>query len=194
MNRDRQLAKNHDYFLWERFKSGDREALSKIFYANYQLLYNYGLRLYDEPAFIKDCIQELFSELISKISTLGPTDNIRFYLLASFRRKVFEKLKGDRTLNFSDKQETPSQTETEHSPEARWIIREQEKGNAQKINRLVNNLHAREREAIYLKFYNNLSYEEITQIMGINYQSARKLVYRALRSLREMSKDVFEDI
>jgi len=189
MDEDR-MANSNDYFLWERFRNGDKSALKEIYYEHYENLYNYGLQIHHEPAFIKDCIQELFFELISKLSSLGPTDNISFYLLASFRRKIFGKLKRNHTVNYAEKEGLTSHTEAEGSPEQEWIDREEKKLNRKTLNAMLDHLHSREREAIYLRFYRNLPYKEITTIMDINYESARKLVYRGLRSLRKMSDEL----
>ncbi len=188
-----ERSKNFDYFLWEKFKTGDKEALSRIYYDNYNPLYDYGIRIHNDPAFIKDTIQELFFDLISRLSNLGPTDNIRSYLLASFRRRVFDKLKKKKGFNYLEDQYEGETFEIEPSAESNWISEESKDDYTRKINAMLDKLTSREREAIYLKFYKNLSYQEITDVMGVNYQSARKLIYRAIQTLRQMKKTVFED-
>jgi RNA polymerase sigma-70 factor (ECF subfamily) len=45
-------------------------------------------------------------------------------------------------------------------------------------------LSSRQKEIIYLKYYQNLSYEEVSEIMNINYQVARNLLYQAIKSLK----------
>ncbi len=47
-------------------------------------------------------------------------------------------------------------------------------------------LSNRQREIIYLKYYQNLSYEEVSEIMNINYQVARNLLYQAIKSLKSL--------
>jgi len=47
-------------------------------------------------------------------------------------------------------------------------------------------LPARQREVIFLKYYNNLSYEEIAGIMGIEQDSVYKLTYKALEKLQKL--------
>jgi RNA polymerase sigma factor (sigma-70 family) len=193
MNR-KDDSHSSDYFLWERFKKGDKKALSDIYYTHYPLLYDYGLRIYNDPSFVKDCIQQLFYELISKLSSLGSTDNIRFYLLTSFRRKIFKKLKKDKRIDHSGNGDPAYHFEIDASPEDKLISREDDSIYTRKINSMLDNLSSREREAIFLKYYKNMSYEEITEIMDINYESARKLVYRAVRSLRKMGREAFKDM
>lgn len=191
--KDTDLSKNFDYYLWEKFKTGDKEALSRIYYTYYNPLYDYGIRIHNDPAFVKDTIQELFFDLISRLSNLGTTDSIKSYLLASFRRRVFSKLKKKKGINYLEDSYTPDAFEIEPSAETQWISEESKDAYTQKINNMLAKLSSREREAIYLKFYKNMSYKEITEVMGVNYQSARKLIYRAIKTLREMKKTVFED-
>jgi RNA polymerase sigma-70 factor (ECF subfamily) len=179
------ISDQSDHELWERFKGGDREVLSYIYYSYFQLLYNYGLRLSGDPSLAEDSIQELFFELIAKKSSLGKTDNIRFYLLASIRRKIFSKLKENHTDPYARDEELADSMESEVSPEEKWVNRETKEQEHLKVKELFESLPAREREAIYLKYYRNLSYQEIMDIMGVTYKSARMLVYRGLKSIRE---------
>jgi len=56
------------------------------------------------------------------------------------------------------------------------------------LSRLTN----RQKEIIYLKYYQNLSYEEVSEIMNINYQVARNLLYQAIKSLKSMLTGALE--
>ncbi len=53
------------------------------------------------------------------------------------------------------------------------------------INALAQ-LSARQKEIIYLKFYQNLSYEEVSDIMNINYQVARNLLSQAIKTMKKI--------
>lgn len=55
---------------------------------------------------------------------------------------------------------------------------------SQILNTAMEVLSPRQREAIYLKFVSNLSYEEISNLLEINYQSARNLIFRGVEKLR----------
>jgi DNA-directed RNA polymerase specialized sigma subunit, sigma24 homolog len=44
----------------------------------------------------------------------------------------------------------------------------------------------RQKEIIYLKYYMNLSYEEVSEVMNINYQAARNLVYQSIKVLKNV--------
>jgi RNA polymerase sigma factor (sigma-70 family) len=180
--------KNNDFFLWKRFLNGDQKALEEIYKSNYQALYNYGLRIHSDPDLVKDTIQELFFDLINSLQNLGETDNIRFYLIVSFRRKMMLALKkkGNVVLpgitQFFD-------FDFDVSVEDAIINNEEKSSTRLKLRKIINNLSSRQKEAVFLKFFYGLTYEQITKVMGINYQSARSIIYKAIRIMRE----VFEE-
>src|SRR5690606_1187366 len=56
-----------------------------------------------------------------------------------------------------------------------------------KLNRALQILEAKEREAIYYFYYEGLSYEQIAEIFDFSHtSSARRLVYRGLGRLRKL--------
>jgi len=175
--------KNYDFFLWKRFIDGDQKALEEIYKSHYQALYNYGLRIHADSDIVKDAIQELFYDIISSLNTLGDTDNIRFYLIAAFRRKMMLALKKKAEYILP---ESGYEFDFDVSVEDTMIQSEENRTIQLKIRKIINNLSSRQKEAIFLKFYNNMSYEQITQIMGINYQSARSIIYKAIHVMREI--------
>lgn len=187
----RKVAHNQDYFLWERFRKGDRQALSEIYHKCYSPLYHYGLRIVNRPAFIKDNIQELFIDLVNGLSGLGPTDNIRIYLWVSFRRKILHKLKNNQTFSYSDHEDVVFNDHLDDSHEDRLILSEEQANNTHKIREAMKNLGSREREAIYLKFYRNMTHGEIAEILEVRVASVSKLIYRAMNTLRDSYKREF---
>lgn len=172
-----------DYFLWERFKDGEKSALDEIYKTYYPTLFDYGFRIIKDADFVRECIQELFYDLISSRETLGSTHNVKFYLLASIRRKIFSKIRNNKYVVQEDNHFSYG-FDLELSPEDQLIDIEIEESRRKELKKLVNQLPCREKEVIYLKFYKELNYEEITRIMGIHYDSARKLLHRAIKKLR----------
>ena len=56
----------------------------------------------------------------------------------------------------------------------------------QKLQKALDLLSHRQRESIYLRYVQELDYEEVASILEINYQSAKNLVSRTLIKLREI--------
>ena len=49
----------------------------------------------------------------------------------------------------------------------------------------LNRLSKRQREALYLRFFDGFSYERIAEVMSLNTQSIRNLIFNALKVLRK---------
>jgi RNA polymerase sigma factor (sigma-70 family) len=56
----------------------------------------------------------------------------------------------------------------------------------QKVMMALNQLPTKQKEAVYLRFNESLEYSEIAVILGINIESVRKQVHRALKTVREI--------
>ncbi len=62
---------------------------------------------------------------------------------------------------------------------------ETDKQRNQQLQTAIETLSPRQREALYLRFYQNLSYEEIANIMNVEQQSAYNLIFRGVEALRK---------
>ncbi len=174
----------NDIDKWEKFKEGDDTALSVIYNEHAKSLYHYGLKFTSDRSLIEDVIQDLFTKLIINRKNLGFTNNIRFYLLKSFKHKLIRQLwKELRFEHLSDHEHYPF--EVRYSIEHEIIISEGLKYKAERLIALLRKLSSRQREAIYLKFTLGLSYEEISEVMNISIESGRNLIHRAIKSLRK---------
>jgi RNA polymerase sigma factor (sigma-70 family) len=118
---------------------------------------------------------------------LANIDNIKPYLLTAIRRKIIKQL--DKNLKvrklFANNDEKEYKFEIVFSYEAELINVQADQEKIQQLQKKMDKLPPRQKEILYLLFYQDMSYEEISQIMGINYQSARNLVHRAITALRE---------
>lgn len=167
--------------LWEKFQDGDINAYAKIYYTYYSILYNYGFNIFADKDFVKDTLQDLFLELWQTKERLGKVEALKFYLIVSFRRKILFNLK-------AKKKEVSRISEPLFiisSHESDLISEETIRAQAWQLTKELNNLPARQKEAIYLRFYQELSYLQITDVMCLKYQTVRDLVYKGLKQLRQ---------
>jgi RNA polymerase sigma factor (sigma-70 family) len=168
-----------DILLWESFREGDREAFATLFSTHYELLYRYGGKFTTTSSILEDCIQELFVELW-QAKTRTPVVSVRAYLLKSLKYKLLKAYRKSRVV-------VPIGSEEgrfEWSHESFLIAGEEDAEKKRRVLRAMEQLSHRQKEIIYLKYYQNLSYEEVSEIMNINYQVARNLLYQAIRSLK----------
>lgn len=173
--------------IWENFKAGDKSALSYVYFQYFQSMFQYGIKFKVDPEFVKDCIQDVFLKLIQARENLGPTENIRFYLFKSLKNAIFKKLEKGKKIEFVELMTLKFA--------ASFILEEEltEKENASDKEKALLNalkeLSDRQREIIYLRYECGMEYEQICDIMNLQYDSARKLVFRAIKSLKEIIED-----
>ena len=168
-----------DILLWESFREGDRKAFATLFRTHYELLCRYGGKFTTDPNLLEDCIQELFIELW-QAKTRTTVISVRAYLLKSLKYKILKAYRKSRDVVPIGDDETPF----ELSHESFLIAGEEDAEKKRLLLKALEQLSGRQKEIIYLKYYQNLSYAEVSEIMNINYQVARNLLYQAIRSLK----------
>ncbi len=178
-------------FLWHTFLNGDDKSFALIYQRHIDKLLFYGYKLSFDKELVHDCIQEIFIDLFLKKNKLGVSiENLKAYLFVALRNSLIKKLTKKRKfesveigddhdeINFSIEYNFQDQLiELENSNEIK-----------EKLSTAINCLPSKQKEIIYLKFEEELEYSEISEILKISVESARKLLYRALLSLRKVIK------
>jgi RNA polymerase sigma factor (sigma-70 family) len=173
-----------EHLLWELFKSGDEKALTTIFLNHYDDLFHYGNKLIADEEIVKDCIQNLFQKLWSRRDNLSEVKVIKPYLFKSLRRHIID----ERNLSKKKRQLWASYEEDfdiTFSHEDFLISQQISLEQGDRLAEAMNLLSKRQREALYLKFFDGLDYEKISEIMSLNLQSIRNLVYQAIKILKD---------
>ena len=179
-------AENKDYSaVWTFFiTDGNQEALGMIYFSHYDLLYNFGLRYTKDNQIIEDAIQDVFSYFLKSAGKLMPVKNLRAFLLQSFRHQLIFNLKIRNRFNSSD--ELPENNVEGHEPEIDSVFEKEWSNRLGKtIIKCMEKLSEKQKEAIFLRFQSELSYDEMALILGITVDSCYKRVYRSLKELRQ---------
>nr|WP_292960801.1 sigma-70 family RNA polymerase sigma factor [Muricauda sp. UBA7809] len=171
--------------LWEEFQSGSENAYALIYSQNVDIMYGYGMKLVRDEELIKDCIQDLFVELFNTKQKLGKVRSIKSYLFKSFRRKLLNECK-KRRIRYGDfNSDQISKKHTTPSFERSLIEKQLFDDQRKRVLMAMGKLTERQREAIHLKFYALLSYNEISDVMSLSVKGSYKLVARAIESLKK---------
>lgn len=192
MRKSCELDLKEEAAVWNDFLKGSDIALASI-YRNYvHRLYNYGRQVLNDDEIVCDCIQDLFYELIRTRQKLGKTTSVKNYLYASLRRRLIRYRKGEPKLireNLAEGHFKLSFLKEKHK-HLEYCSEEQ----IALLEKACNALPERQREAIILYFFEELSYAEIAEVMNIGkIRSTRALVYRAIDSLRNILDTMKDD-
>lgn len=169
---------------WDRFRQGDDSCFTDIYLEIAPRLYRYGMKFTSNEKIIEDVIQDLFSELFCNRKTLGPTDNILFYLMRSFKRKLFRLLKKENKTDINPLSDDYC-FEVNYSIEQEIIEEEVIRQQTLLLSYALKKLPARQKEAIYLKYQEGLDYKEIAELMELSIESCRNLISKAIKTLRQ---------
>ena len=179
-----QKGLNVDDNLWRRFKEGDDYAFYRLYDQYVDYLFKYGSHFSKDKNFIKDCVHDLFLDLYKYRKKLSETDNVQFYLFRSLRRIIHKEQVKVIPIVYDEMISSPN-VDFAFSHEDYLIATETEAANYKVLNDVMKTLSNRQREALSLKFEHARSYPEIAEIMGISIESARTIIYRALKELRK---------
>lgn len=175
-----------DHDTWIRFISGDSDAFSLLYDRYSDVLYAFGRRYSSDHDLVKDCIHDLFIDLHGYRRNLAGEVNVKFYLLKSFRRKLHAAHRKSSLLSFDrwSGDDSFAINAFSFSIEQELIGDEREREILQNLAVEINQLPDRQREILYLRFHQNLGYDEIAAIMQISVPTCRTFIYRALKQLR----------
>ena len=132
---------------------------------------------------MEDAVQNLFTYLLVHRVKLPLPTSVKYYLLRCVRNEILKLLrKHSRELPEAGLFETALQlVPTTPAPDVY-----QQKETLQHLQVYINQLPARQKEVIYLRFYHGLTYAEVAAVMGIDQRSAYKTIYKALDNLRQL--------
>jgi RNA polymerase sigma factor (sigma-70 family) len=178
------MEKLTDKIIWKSLKEGDLNAFSVLFESYYPKLHSYGLKISKDTAVTEDTLQDFFLYVYEHRENLSDLDVIAPYLFTSYKRFLLKVMKKNEKLVHTD---APDETFVDLQFTAEELMAKQEMVNFKNKNlsTLLNKLPKRQKEAIYLKYYSGLKASEISEIMGINYQSVINTLHKALKSLKE---------
>lgn len=183
---NQQQPPDLDRQLLKEIKSGSYTAFNTLYYKYIKNLTNYGLHFTNDLLVIEDCLHDLFVWLWTKRETLDINSSLKNYLLKSVRTSIIHRInKEKKTISLDEHMEHESGFNLTLSPEMVMIIKENENINQQKLDKLFNLLTPKQKELIYLRYFEELNFEEIAQNLNITVKACYKLMGRAVSTLRQ---------
>jgi RNA polymerase sigma factor (sigma-70 family) len=167
-----------DQLLWKAFLGGDKTSFETIYTRYHPHLYEYGMRKWGDEDLVRDALQDLFVRLWVNRQRIGPTDNIKFYLIAALRNALINasvrqqkyQVAGDEAFVMEFPEPPAAATRDRQAP----------------LVAALDQLTGRQKEVIYLRYFEDLSYEQIASLMDISVKGIYKLHYRALDALKDI--------
>jgi len=169
---------------WYDFIDGNLDALSVLFLHYAKGLVAYGMKICPDEELVKDSIQEVFIQLIQKRHKLKRNEMIKGLVYRLLRNKIIDEIKlinrGRKVDNLIFNSNSRIEMDAEHS----LIGLEEEILKNSRFTSALEKLSAHQKEAMFLKYSDGFSYDQISKVMGISIASARTLIYRTLKQIK----------
>lgn len=109
---------------------------------------------------------------------------MKSYLFISLKNKLCDELRKRMYMSDTAVEEINAVSPTD--VEGDYMEEEKTRSNLLLVNNLMDQLSPRQREALTLYYIEEKKYEDICEIMDMNYQSVRNLMHRGLTRLRAL--------
>jgi len=173
-----------DAILVEQVRNGNREAFRSIVERYSGLVYHIAYSMCHHPQNAQDAVQEVFYRAYKAIGSYNPQWAFKTwlrritvnYLLDQKKKKNVDAVsmtqEDDSVYEFSDRKYDPAQA---HYQNERELL----------LRKAVSELPEKQRMAITLRHFDDLSYEEIAEIMEMPLGTVMTQIHRGRKSLAE---------
>ena len=175
------------------YVGGDNRAFDELLARNQQKLYNYILFVVRDPELANDVFQETFVKVITQLQEGKYTNSGKFsfwlsriahnIIMDTYRQQKSEHIVEASQDNDLNKLRTQDLMETN---------RENEFVNTQilqDVRHLMDTLPAPQREVVYMRYYQDLSFKEIAESTGVSINTSLGRMRYALINMRRLAKE-----
>ena len=175
-----------DKSLIVAIRSGDYDAFTLLYNKYIQPLTQYGLKFIADLPAVEDCLHDVFVWLWANRQKLDVHTSVKSYLFKAVRTTMLHWLqKQNRLRGLNSDEETGYPFELQLTPETVVLHNENQRQLQQQIEKVLSALTAKQKEVIYLRYYEGLNFEEIARNMNLSVKACYKLMGRAIAILRE---------
>jgi len=170
--------------LWlEQARRGDQLAFGKLVQAYQRPVYNLAYRMLGNAAEAEDAAQETFVRMYTKLHTYQPDRKLSSWVLSIASHYCIDRLRR-RRFNWLSLDEEPVAAvlpSGQRGPEESALRRE----TRDEVQTLVDRLAPGYRVPLILRYWHELSYAEIAEVMGLSVQAVKSRLHRARLQLAD---------
>lgn len=174
------------------YSAGDVKAFDELLARNQQKLFNYILFVVGDQELANDMFQDTFVKIIVKLQEGKYTDSgkFSFWLTRIAHNVIMDRYRRQKSEHIIEpnKENDLSQLRTDTLTAGN---RENEYVNTQimdDVRHLMDSLPATQREVVYMRYYQDLSFKEIAEITGVSINTSLGRMRYALINMRRMAK------
>ena len=174
------------------YVKGDCQAFDELLTRNQQKLYSYIMFVVRDPELANDVFQDTFVKVITKLQEGKYTDSGKFifWLTRIAHNVIMDNYRQQRSEHVVEPTEDNDLSKLRNN-DLMDINRENELVNTQilsDVRHLMDTLPAAQREVVYMRFYQDLSFKEIAELTGVSINTSLGRMRYALINMRRMAK------
>ena len=181
-----------DEMLALQYVGGDNRAFDELLTRNQKKLYDYILFVVRDPELANDVFQETFVKVITRLQEGKYTDSgkFSFWLIRIAHNVIMDTFRLQKSEHIIEPTANNDLTKLK-SETLLDINRENEFVNAQvlrDVRHIMEQLPTPQREVVYMRFYQELSFKEIAEATGVSINTSLGRMRYALINMRRMAK------
>ncbi|WP_257666845.1 RNA polymerase sigma factor [Parapedobacter tibetensis] len=171
--------------IWAALQAGEQDALMQLYNQYYVGLINYGVQFSKDRGFVTDCITETFIHLWDKRSSLPSVQYPRSYVFTMFKHIILQHFRSEKSREEREGRYQENIGQLEASPEENLTKQQHFKLQSGLLQKTISKLSARQQELLKLRFYDDLSYDELSEKCHITKRTAYNIIQDALKTIRQ---------
>ncbi|MDD4954926.1 MAG: sigma-70 family RNA polymerase sigma factor [Candidatus Omnitrophica bacterium] len=190
------MRKDEDIMM--QYKAGDITALEEIFQRYKKPILNYAFKLLSSFADAEDVVSEVFYILTLRRNAYEPVAKFSTWIYTIAHNVAIDRIRRRKKVFFfwQKKDKSSGSYEELDVPDTRFMPDSEAEKNdvAAYVKKAIDKLPFEFKEAIVLKQYHNLSYEEIANILNCSLGKVKIRIFRAKEALRRELLPYMEEL
>lgn len=184
-----------DHALMERIGAGDHGAFRQLVERHQNAVIGTVAKMLGNPTDAEDISQQVFLRIWRNAKRYRPDAKFTTYLFTITRNLVFNETRrrGRKKEVSSDEREENSNQLIEDSPDRQPDSELLQSELQMAVDAAISKLPDTQRMAVVLRRYEQLSYEEIAEVLNLSVSAVKSLLFRARTSLREALSEYLEE-
>ena len=175
------------------YVGGDNRAFDELLARNQQKLYNYIVFVVRDPELANDVFQETFVKVIMRLQEGKYTNSgkFSFWLTTIAHNVIMDTFRQQKSEHIVEASEDNDLNKLRRQ-DLMEMNRENEFVNAQimqDVRHLMDTLPAPQREVVYMRYYQDMSFKEIAEATGVSINTSLGRMRYALINMRRLARE-----
>ena len=169
--------------LLKKAQRGDAQALEELFFMHEASLYRIAFLYVKNEEDALDVMQEVAYHTFKNIKSLKNVEYFKTWITKITMNCAIDHIRQNGKVNSLQSEWLENMEQISETQEKEIILRAT-------VEDLMNVLEVEEKSVVILKYYQEYSFREISELLQLPLGTVKTILYRALKKLREKAKEM----